>query len=106
MLSSRSARCWPTWSTQTEVNRNYQKSDLLQIIRILKNYDFSRSRSWSCSRPSAEKPGEMERRSSEAMQRDAARDCGTVEGVVVIHPIEGPQDRLHERDPSPRPSPL
>jgi len=22
------------------VNRNYQKSDLLQIIRILKNYDF------------------------------------------------------------------
>ena len=25
---------------QTAVNRNYQKSDLLQIIRILKNYDF------------------------------------------------------------------
>ena len=25
---------------QTEINRNYQKSDLLQIIRILKNYDF------------------------------------------------------------------
>jgi hypothetical protein len=25
-----------------EVNRNYQKSDLLQIIRILKNYDFIR----------------------------------------------------------------
>ena len=24
----------------TEVNRNYQKSDLLQMIRILKNYDF------------------------------------------------------------------
>ena len=24
----------------TEVNRNYQKSDLLQVIRILKNYDF------------------------------------------------------------------
>ena len=23
-----------------EVNRNYQKSDLLQLIRILKNYDF------------------------------------------------------------------
>jgi len=23
-----------------EVNRNYQKSDLLQVIRILKNYDF------------------------------------------------------------------
>ena len=25
---------------QTEVNRNYQKSDLLQVIRILKNYGF------------------------------------------------------------------
>jgi len=25
---------------QTEPNRNYQKSDLLQTIRILKNYDF------------------------------------------------------------------
>ncbi|MBI2926234.1 MAG: hypothetical protein HYY24_11080 [Verrucomicrobia bacterium] len=25
---------------QTEANRNYSKSDLLQIIRILKNYDF------------------------------------------------------------------
>ena len=25
---------------QIEVNRNYQKSDLLQIIRILKNYEF------------------------------------------------------------------
>lgn len=28
--------------SQTEVNRNYQKSDLLQIIRILKNYGFFR----------------------------------------------------------------
>src|SRR5207249_2273179 len=26
--------------SETETNRNYQKSDLLQIIRILKNYDF------------------------------------------------------------------
>src|SRR2546423_893539 len=25
---------------QIEANRNYQKSDLLQVIRILKNYDF------------------------------------------------------------------
>jgi hypothetical protein len=25
---------------QIEVNRNYQKSDLLQVLRILKNYDF------------------------------------------------------------------
>ena len=29
-----------TLVSQTQVNRNYQKSDLLQIIRILKNYDF------------------------------------------------------------------
>ena len=27
---------------QIEVNRNYQKSDLLQTLRILKNYDFFR----------------------------------------------------------------
>jgi hypothetical protein len=27
---------------KTETNRNYQKSDLLQIIRILKNYEFFR----------------------------------------------------------------
>ncbi len=27
---------------QIEVNRNYQKSDLLQTIRILKNYEFLR----------------------------------------------------------------
>ena len=26
--------------SRTQVNRNYQKSDLLQIIRILKNYDL------------------------------------------------------------------
>ena len=25
---------------QIEASRNYQKSDLLQVIRILKNYDF------------------------------------------------------------------
>jgi hypothetical protein len=25
---------------ETQANRNYQKSDLLQIIRILKNYEF------------------------------------------------------------------
>jgi hypothetical protein len=26
--------------SETEANRNYQKSDVLQVIRILKNYDF------------------------------------------------------------------
>lgn len=30
----------PDLIAQTETNRNYQKSDLLQIIRVLKNYDF------------------------------------------------------------------
>jgi hypothetical protein len=29
-------------ASTVEVNRNYQKSDLLQVIRILKNYDFIR----------------------------------------------------------------
>ena len=29
---------------RVEVNRNYQKSDLLQVIRILKNYDFVREK--------------------------------------------------------------
>jgi hypothetical protein len=28
--------------SETEANRNYQKSDLLQIIRVLKNYQFFR----------------------------------------------------------------
>jgi hypothetical protein len=36
---------------QTEVNRNYQKSDLLQIIRILKNYDFFREPQLELFRP-------------------------------------------------------
>jgi len=27
---------------KTQTNRNYQKSDLLQVIRILKNYEFFR----------------------------------------------------------------
>ena len=27
---------------KTETNRNYQKSDLLQVVRILKNYEFFR----------------------------------------------------------------
>ena len=29
-----------------EANRNYQKSDLLQVIRILKNYDFFKEPQW------------------------------------------------------------
>ena len=34
-----------------EVNRNYQKSDLLQILRILKNYDFFKERQMELFKP-------------------------------------------------------
>lgn len=37
---------------QIEVNRNYQKSDLLQVIRILKNYDFIRDPQMELFKPS------------------------------------------------------
>ncbi len=37
---------------QIEVNRNYQKSDLLQIIRILKTYDFFREPQLELFKPS------------------------------------------------------
>ena len=36
---------------RTEVNRNYQKSDLLQIIRILKNYELLRDAQLELFRP-------------------------------------------------------
>lgn len=29
---------------RVDVNRNYEESDLLQVIRLLKNYDFVRSK--------------------------------------------------------------
>jgi hypothetical protein len=35
-----------------EVNRNYRKSDLLQILRILKNYDFFRETQMELFKPS------------------------------------------------------
>ena len=40
---------------QIEVNRNYQKSDLLQIIRILKNYDFFKEPQLELFRPKRKK---------------------------------------------------
>ena len=40
---------------ETEANRNYQKSDLLQIIRILKNYDFFREPQLELFRPKRKK---------------------------------------------------
>ncbi len=36
---------------RVEVNRNYQKSDLLQILRILKNYDFFKERQMELFKP-------------------------------------------------------
>jgi hypothetical protein len=38
-----------------EVNRNYQKSDLLQMIRILKNYDFFREPQMELFKPKRRK---------------------------------------------------
>ncbi len=40
---------------QIEVNRNYQKSDLLQVIRILKNYDFLKERQLELFKPKRRK---------------------------------------------------
>lgn len=40
---------------EIEVNRNYQKSDLLQIIRILKNYDFFREPQMELFKPGRRK---------------------------------------------------
>ncbi len=42
--------------TETDTNRNYQKSDLLQIIRILKNYDFFKEPQLELFRPKRKKP--------------------------------------------------
>ena len=36
---------------RTEVNRNYVKSDVLQILRILKNYDLIKEPSLELFRP-------------------------------------------------------
>ena len=45
-----------TLVSQTQVNHNYQKSDLLQIIRILKNYDFFKEPQLELFRPKRKKP--------------------------------------------------
>lgn len=41
---------------QIEINRNYQKSDLLQAIRILKNYEFFREPQLDLFKPSRGRP--------------------------------------------------
>ena len=43
---------------ETDANRNYQKSDLLQIIRILKNYDFFREPQLELFRTKRKKPAQ------------------------------------------------
>ena len=42
----------------TEANRNYQKSDLLQVIRILKNYDFFKEPQMELFKPRRRKKAE------------------------------------------------
>ena len=51
--------------TETEINRNYTKSDLLQIIRILKNYDLLKDPQLELfkTRRKTIKPGEPRRQS-------------------------------------------
>jgi len=41
---------------ETDINRNYQKSDVLQIIRILKNYDFLKDPQMELFRPKRKMP--------------------------------------------------
>ena len=56
----------------TETNKNYQKSDLLQIIRILKNYDFFREPQLELFKPARTKTTKGRvRRSREAEQPDS-----------------------------------
>ena len=43
---------------EIEVNRNYQKSDLLQVIRILKNYDFFKEPQLELFRTKRKKPAQ------------------------------------------------
>jgi len=40
---------------RTETNRNYQKSDLLQVVRILKNYEFFKEPQMELFRPKRRK---------------------------------------------------
>ena len=44
--------------SSTEPNRNYQKSDLLQVIRILKNYDFFKEPQMELFKPKRRKKSE------------------------------------------------
>ena len=52
--------------SETEINRNYQKSDLLQIIRILKNYDFFREPQMELFKTKQKKKAEGKKPKAEA----------------------------------------
>jgi hypothetical protein len=52
--------------SETEINRNYQKSDLLQIIRILKNYDFFREPQMELFKTKRKKKAEGKKPKAEA----------------------------------------
>jgi len=43
--------------SQVEANRNYQKSDVLQLIRILKNYDFLKGTQLELFKPKQKRAG-------------------------------------------------
>jgi hypothetical protein len=45
--------------SQVEANRNYQKSDVLQLIRILKNYDFLKSTQLELFKPKQKRAGRV-----------------------------------------------
>jgi hypothetical protein len=63
---------------QTEVNRNYQKSDLLQIIRILKNYDLVKDSQLELFKPGS-KPRSSRKREprSKNLNVDSAQSEGS-----------------------------
>jgi hypothetical protein len=52
--------------SETQVNRNYRKSDLLQIIRILKNYDFFREPQLELFRTKRKKPAQTKPQKAQA----------------------------------------
>ena|SRR5436190_918447 len=53
---------------ETEVNRNYQKSDVLQIIRLMKNYDLVKDPQLELFRPGSKTRGSGKRQSRSKSQ--------------------------------------
>jgi hypothetical protein len=59
--------------TQVEPNRNYQKSDLLQLIRILKNYDFIKDQQLDLFRPNRKSPKTAKHKKEDSPAPDPAQ---------------------------------